>query len=90
MKYKEGITITNAFQKISDESNRKPNKTWIDKDIEKIPYKSIQYIMKENLSLKFINIQINIKKNICINTLDDIANKYKIHIIVQSKWSLFM
>ena len=27
----KGITITNAFQKILKESNRKPNKTWVDK-----------------------------------------------------------
>ena len=26
----KGITITNAFQKVLDESNRKPNKTWVD------------------------------------------------------------
>ena len=34
LKDKKGITITNAFQKILDESNRKPNKTWVDKGIE--------------------------------------------------------
>ena len=28
---KKGITITNAFQNILDESNRKPNKIWVDK-----------------------------------------------------------
>ena len=28
---KKGITITNAFQKILDESNRKPNKIRVDK-----------------------------------------------------------
>ena len=28
---KKGIIITNAFQKILEESNRKPNKIWIDK-----------------------------------------------------------
>ena len=27
---KKGITITNAFQNILDESNRKPNKIWVD------------------------------------------------------------
>ena len=27
----KGITITNAFQKILDESNRKLNLTWVDK-----------------------------------------------------------
>ena len=26
---KKGITITNAFQKILDESGRKPNKVWV-------------------------------------------------------------
>ena len=31
---KKGITITNAFQKILDESNRKSNKKWIDKGSE--------------------------------------------------------
>ena len=31
MKDKKGITITNAFQKILDESNCKPNKIWLDK-----------------------------------------------------------
>ena len=31
---KKGITITNAFQKILDESNRKPNKIWVDKGSE--------------------------------------------------------
>ena len=30
-KGQKGITITNAFQKILDESNLKPNKTWVDK-----------------------------------------------------------
>ena len=31
---KKGITLTNAFQKILDQSNRKPNKLWIDKGSE--------------------------------------------------------
>ena len=31
LKYKKGITITNAFQK---KSNRKPNKIWVDKSSE--------------------------------------------------------
>ena len=42
MKDEKGITITNAFQKILDESNRRkgkykgrqPNKIWIDKGSE--------------------------------------------------------
>ena len=34
VKDKKGITITNAFQKILKESNRKPNKIWVDKGSE--------------------------------------------------------
>ena len=30
LKHKKGITITNVFQKDLDESNRKPNKIWLD------------------------------------------------------------
>ena len=33
-KIKKGITIINAFQKNLKESNRKPNKIWVDKEIE--------------------------------------------------------
>ena len=31
LKDKKRNTITNAFQKILDESNRKPNKIWVDR-----------------------------------------------------------
>ena len=31
---KKGITITNAFQKLLNESNRKPNNIWVDKGSE--------------------------------------------------------
>ena len=33
-KIKKGFTIINAFQKNLKESNRKPNKIWVDKEIE--------------------------------------------------------
>ena len=62
LKDKKGVSIVDAFQKILKESNRKPNKIWIDKgsefynnsfkkwlkdnDIERI-----RYIMKENFLL---------------------------------------
>ena len=59
---KKGIAITNAFQKILDKSNRKPNEIRVDKGgefynrsmkswLEKKVHKCIQRIMKENLSL---------------------------------------
>ena len=31
LKDKKGITVTNDFQNILDESNRKPNTIWVDK-----------------------------------------------------------
>ena len=34
LKDKKGITITNYFQKILKESNRKPNKVWVGKGSE--------------------------------------------------------
>ena len=33
-KIKKGTTITNAFQKVLKKSNRKPNKTWLNKGVE--------------------------------------------------------
>ena len=62
LKAKKGITITNAFQKILDKSNRKPNEIRVDKGgelynrsmkswLEKKVQKCIQRIMKENLLL---------------------------------------
>ena len=34
LKYKKGISIVNVFQKILEESGRKPNKIWVDKGSE--------------------------------------------------------
>ena len=62
LKNKKGVSIANAFQSILKDSNRKPNKIWVDKGSEfcnnsfKNSYKTtillcIQHIMKENLLL---------------------------------------
>ena len=50
LKDKKEITVNNAFQKILDESNHKPNKVWVNKGSE-FYNRSIQRIMKENLFL---------------------------------------
>ena len=34
LKDKKGVSIVNAFQKILKDSDRKPNKTWVDKGSE--------------------------------------------------------
>ena len=62
LKDKKGISIVNAFQIILKESNRKPNKIWVDKGsefyniffkngYEIIILKCMQQIMRENLLL---------------------------------------
>ena len=58
LKNKIGITITNAFEKILDESKCKPNKAWVDKGSEfytKLNHGKlnliIKHIFKENLLL---------------------------------------
>ena len=61
IKDKKGTSIVNAFKKILSDSNRKPNKIWVDqgsefyntafKDFLKIMLKCIQHTMKENLLL---------------------------------------
>ena len=47
LKDKKGITITNAFQKILKESNRKLNKIWVDKGRE-FYNSSIKKWLKDN------------------------------------------
>ena len=44
---KKSITVTNAFQKIFKESNRKPNKIWVDKGIE-VYNSSVKKWLKDN------------------------------------------
>ena len=59
LKDKKGVSIANAFQSILKDSNKKPNKIWVDKGSEfyknyfKNGYKTmillcIQHIMKKN------------------------------------------
>ena len=62
LKDKKGISIVKAFQSILKQSNRKPNKIWVDKALnfvmlilkngcETMILLCIQHIMKENLLL---------------------------------------
>ena len=54
MNNKKGITIINAFLKILDESNRKPNKIWADKD-SKFYNRSIKlWLEKDALAMYLI------------------------------------
>ena len=81
LKNKKGITTNNAFQKFLDESNRKPNKIWVDKGSE--CYNSMNNKGKYIVAERFIRILKNkiymymtsVPKNVHIDELDDAVNK---------------
>ena len=47
LKHDKGIIVTNIFQKLLQESNRKPNKTWVGKDCE-FCNKSFKSLLQDN------------------------------------------
>ena len=97
LKDKKGVSIVNAFQKILKESDRKPNKIWVDKGSEfynnsfkkwlkdnDIEMYSIHNEGKSVIAERFIRTlktriykyMTSLSKNVCIDKLDDIVNKY--------------
>ena len=81
LKNKKGITTNNTFQKILDESNRKPNKIWVDKgsEINSMNNKG-KYVVAERfiriLKNKIYMYMTSVSKNVRIDKLDDAVNKY--------------
>ena len=51
LKDKKGITITNTFQKVLDESNYKVNKIWVDKDSKFYNRPTKSWLEKNNLEM---------------------------------------
>ena len=97
LKDKKGITIVNAFQKILDESKRKPNKIWINKSWEFYNKSMKSWLGKHTIEMqsthnegktvvaerfirtlknKIYKYMTSISKNVYIDKLDDIVNKY--------------
>ena len=97
MKNKRGIRITNAFQKILDESNCELNKIWVDKGsvfcnrslksrLEKTAIEMYsthnkgKSVIPERIfkpqKVKICQYMTSISKNVYIDKLDDIVNKY--------------
>ena len=97
LKDRAGVSVVVAFQKILDDSNRKPKKIWIDKGSEfynnsfkkwlkdnDIEMYSIHNEGKSVVAERFIRTLKNkvykymtsISKNVYIDKLDDIVNKY--------------
>ena len=97
LKDKKGISIVKAFQSILKQSNRKPNKIWVDKGSEfynayfkkwlrdnNIVMYSAQNEGKSLVTERFIRTlkskiykyMTSISKNVYIDQLDDIVDKY--------------
>ena len=100
---KKGIKITDAFQKILKEPSRKRNRIWVDKDSEFYTIDHIEMYSTHNegkfvVSERFIRTlknktykyMISVSKNVYIDKLDDIVNKYNntYHSTIKIKWML--
>ena len=74
LKDKKVITITNAFQKILNESARKPNNLWVDQG-SALSTRSLKTWLEKNekKSDKYIT---SISQNVYIDKLNNIVNKY--------------
>ena len=81
MKDKKSITITNAFQKILDESSRRPNKMWVDKD-NKFYNRSMTSWLEKNATEMYLthNERKFIVSERFIRTLNNKIYKYIISI----------
>ena len=97
LKDKKGISIVNAFQMILKQSNRKPNKIWVDKgsefynayfkkwlrDNDIVMYSThnegksvVAERFIRTLKSKIYKYMTSISKNVYIDKLDDIVDKY--------------
>ena len=72
LNHKNGIPITNAFQKNFKESNRKLNKIWVDKSRKSVVTERFIRTLKN----KVYKYMTSVSKNIYINKLDDIVHIY--------------
>ena len=97
MKDKKGVSIIDAFQKNLKQSNRKLNKTWVDKGSEFYNSSFKKWLQGNDIAMystpnegksvvterfirtlknKIYKYMTSISKNVYINKLDDIVNKY--------------
>ena len=97
LKDKKGISIVNAFEGILKQSNRKPNKIWVDKSSEFYNSSFKKWLQDNDIAMysthndgksvvaerfiktlknKIYEYMTSISKNVYIDKLDDIVNKY--------------
>ena len=88
LKDKKGATIINAFQSILKDSDRKPNKIWVDngsefynnsfkkglQDNDIVMYST--YNEGKSVKNKIYKYMTSISRNVYIDKLDDIVSKY--------------
>ena len=82
LKDKIGITISNAFQKILDESNGKQNKTWVDKGIKFYNRSMRSWLEKKwhEMYSEHSEGKTVVAHNVYIDKLDDIVVKIQQYI----------
>ena len=77
LKGKTGITITSAFQKALDESNRKPNKTQVDKDSEFYNRSMKRFLLINDIEVySSPNKGKSVAAERCVRTLKNKIHKY--------------
>ena len=72
LKDKKGIRIVKAFQSILKQSNRKPNKIWVDNEGKSAAAERFIKTLKS----KIYKYMTSISKNVYIDKLDDIVDEY--------------
>ena len=81
---KKGVSIVNAFQKVLDDSDRKPNKVWVDKGSE-IYNNSFKKWLKDN-EIEMYSIHIEGKSVVAERVISTLNTKiYKYMTLVSKK-----
>ena len=83
LKDKKGVIIVNTFQKILKESNRKPNKIWVDQSSE-FYNKSSKKMLQEN-NIKMYSIHNDEKSVVAERFIRTLKNKIYKHMTAVSK-----
>ena len=84
LKDKKGITIANAFQKLLDDSTRKPNKIWVDKGSEFYNSFFFKKWLKDN-DTKMYSTHNAGKSIVAERFVRTLKNKIYKHMVVASK-----
>ena len=83
LKDKKGVTIVNAFQKILDDSKRKPNKIWVDKKV--VNFTKINEIMVRKNDLEMYSTHNKEKSVVTEVFIRTSKNKIDKHMTAVSK-----